>query len=572
MFFAAARVCILFHEHAFLDTDGEVLLPAKIQISPMLKETTWHEQALRFLERGRARALWDAIKSNETLMDDNPLKAVPEESIDLAKLGGTVQDTETLTHRPKKPSWDFILDMAPWRDADPQQERPLKKRRVLTDPTNGMTPRVRWHAAKKVILSKLNTDVSTKKILSSIPHDTAVVEYALVSSLPREKIPRSGLIIIVTTSDGDVRARWEDLNRTHIGVRIESLLQSLEEQMTGANRDADVLVQTVSMVEHLERVQRLQNVLVSTLVEPVHELLKNKGASLKRRLIIVPSGDLANVPWSMLFTKEPICVVPSLSIWERLNARNRAADAEPMTAFVTNKPISSKGRVKNIQYARLETLHLAHVHETLPDQADDHDTNSLEELFRGRDLVHLSAHGEFNKLSPMDTSVHILENPLTIWDWYGLKVQAKLVVFSSCLSAVAKTSDSGQGFGFSYALLSTGTRAFIGSLWPVNDEATLLFMMLFYAELRSGLPPADALFKAQADLRELTDDDLRALTDELRAEVEEEIGLETASNFVDNPLFMIERLRKFNVVRLRNPAYWAAFTLVGHGFQPLYPI
>jgi CHAT domain-containing protein len=569
LFFSAARVCILFHEHNFLDADNRHLTPFMVQISPVLRELSWQKQALRFLERGRARALWDAVKRNRNLMDDDQSKTIDQNDTGFSELGDAVRPSEMLPLRQKASAWDFILDKAPWKDSDPQLERPFKKRRVLTDPTHGMTPRFRWHTAQKGIKSMLNTDIATHKILASIPRNTAVIEYALASSLPREKLPRPGLITIVTTSDGDVQARWQDLDRAQMTVHIESLLEALECQMTGASRDNDGLGDQESSPDHEECVERLRNSLISTLVEPARKLLALKDEGYKERLIIVPSGNLANAPWAMLFDK-PLCVVPSLSIWERLNAE-RGTVTKPTTVFVTTKPRNNKGAVKSIQCARLEALHLAHLHEKRPEQADDHDTKSLEKLFQGRDLVHLTAHGEFNKQNPLNTSVHLLAQPLTIWDWYSLKVQAKLVVFSSCLSAVARTSDSGQGFGFSYALLSTGTRAFIGSLWPVNDEATLLFMMLFYTELRTGLSPADALFRAQNDLRELSQEDLGSLADWLRDEVEDEIGQSEAEEFVDNPPFIIGKLRKFDAKLLRNPAYWAAFTLVGHGFQPMYP-
>jgi CHAT domain-containing protein len=77
------------------------------------------------------------------------------------------------------------------------------------------------------------------------------------------------------------------------------------------------------------------------------------------------------------------------------------------------------------------------------------------------------------------------------------------------------TSLSGT-FGFAHTLLATGTRAFIGSLWPVEDEPTLLLMMLFYEELHRPLPPVEALYLAQCRLRELNQQHLWELLELLK--------------------------------------------------------
>lgn len=45
-----------------------------------------------------------------------------------------------------------------------------------------------------------------------------------------------------------------------------------------------------------------------------------------------------------------------------------------------------------------------------------------------------------------------------------------------------------------------------------------------------------------------------------------------ASTYVNSPRYWIRRLEIFDVDKLQDPRYWAAFVLTGYGFRPLYPL
>jgi CHAT domain-containing protein/Tfp pilus assembly protein PilF len=79
----------------------------------------------------------------------------------------------------------------------------------------------------------------------------------------------------------------------------------------------------------------------------------------------------------------------------------------------------------------------------------------------------------------------------------GLRLNADLVVLSACRSGRGRLY-AGEGVvGLARAFQYAGTRAVACSLWAVDDEATAGLMHGFYARLKEGQSPADALCEAQ---------------------------------------------------------------------------
>lgn len=180
-------------------------------------------------------------------------------------------------------------------------------------------------------------------------------------------------------------------------------------------------------------------------------------------------------------------------------------------------------------------------------------------------VLHLCAHGTFDNQDPARSGIQLFRDPLTIHDWGELAIKADLVVFSSCLTGISKSFQSGSAFGFAHTLLGTGARAFIGSLWPVHDQATLLLMVMFYEELKS-FSPAEALHNAQMRMRNLSFNDVHGIVQMLELHLEHE----KVGRFVDRPKYWtgrLGRMRNEELQYLRTPQCWAAFVLTGYGFQ-----
>jgi len=150
------------------------------------------------------------------------------------------------------------------------------------------------------------------------------------------------------------------------------------------------------------------------------------------------------------------------------------------------------------------------------------------------DLLHVSAHAILDERLPLGSA--LLLSPaggdsgwLHAWELVeGPPLRAELVTLAACDSARGVTLPGEGLLGLTWALQRGGARAVVGSLWPVDDEVTALFMERFYRRLAAGESKAEALRQAQLDL--------------WRA-----------------PLELADGRR----LDLRHPRHWAGFVLIG---------
>lgn len=123
-------------------------------------------------------------------------------------------------------------------------------------------------------------------------------------------------------------------------------------------------------------------------------------------------------------------------------------------------------------------------------------------------ILHLAAHGEYNKANPLFTTLHLApdgdnDGRLEVYEIYELNLRTvtDLVVLSACNTQVGALSSGDEVVGLNRAFLSAGAPSVIASLWNVDDRATGLLMEKFYSHLQEDLGKAEALRRAQAELR-----------------------------------------------------------------------
>ena len=81
----------------------------------------------------------------------------------------------------------------------------------------------------------------------------------------------------------------------------------------------------------------------------------------------------------------------------------------------------------------------------------------------------------------------------------------RLVVLSACETALPGTAALDEVISLPTGLLQAGAASAIGSLWSVEDLATMVLLSRFYRLWRTdGLAPAEALRQAQRWTRDLT--------------------------------------------------------------------
>lgn len=119
-------------------------------------------------------------------------------------------------------------------------------------------------------------------------------------------------------------------------------------------------------------------------------------------------------------------------------------------------------------------------------------------------IVHLATHGQFG--SDRNNTYILAANDRITIDDLGQIFQSRrqadtgleMLILSACKTA---TGDSREVLGIAGAMVQSGARSAIATLWSVDDQASVLFTETFYAELaQPGISRAEALRRAQVAL------------------------------------------------------------------------
>ncbi|RZM76632.1 CHAT domain-containing protein [Leptolyngbya iicbica] len=119
-------------------------------------------------------------------------------------------------------------------------------------------------------------------------------------------------------------------------------------------------------------------------------------------------------------------------------------------------------------------------------------------------IVHLATHGQFGS-DRQNTYILSADGRLNI-DTLGqifksrrqADTQLEMLILSACKTA---TGDSREVLGIAGAMVQSGARSAIATLWSVDDNASVLFTETLYAELaKPGVSRAEALRRAQVAL------------------------------------------------------------------------
>ena len=89
---------------------------------------------------------------------------------------------------------------------------------------------------------------------------------------------------------------------------------------------------------------------------------------------------------------------------------------------------------------------------------------------------------------------------LKIADVQAVQLRARLVVLSCCHSGQGEIKAEGV-VGIARAFLGAGARSVLVSLWAIDDEATMMFMKIFYRHLSKRKSASVSLHRAMKFLR-----------------------------------------------------------------------
>ncbi|XP_031575409.1 tetratricopeptide repeat protein 28-like [Actinia tenebrosa] len=257
-----------------------------------------------------------------------------------------------------------------------------------------------------------------------------------------------------------------------------------------------------------------------------NKLINNIKCLIKQdEMVIIPEGPLCRLPFAAL--RDP-------DTGQYLSERMRIRMAPSMASlkFLQEYPVEHHSRKEAliIGAAVLGPVMLDGVETKIPfldgiiEEADEIATMLgvrpllsalatkpvvIKRLREGASVVHIAAHGSLEKAtivlapSPEIRTTRIPDEEdymLTMADVQQTQVRAQLVVLSCCHSGRGKIKAEGV-VGMCRAFLASGARAVVGSLWAIDDDATLMFMKTFYKYLKDGKSASTSLHLTMNDMR-----------------------------------------------------------------------
>ena len=209
------------------------------------------------------------------------------------------------------------------------------------------------------------------------------------------------------------------------------------------------------------------------------------------RLVILPHESLAQLPFqalrnpatgAFLGDRLQISYAPSATV---LLALRRTAALGDARVLALADPAVQGAALEVQTIARLFGKRAQTAADALPLESD------VKARVAGFDVVHLAVHGSFDAGEPMLS--HLLlkaggadDGRLTAAEMFGLPLAGnRLVVLSACETGRTETTHANEVLGMARGLLFAGAGALLLSSWPVQSEATSLWMQAFYEAART---------------------------------------------------------------------------------------
>ena len=212
-------------------------------------------------------------------------------------------------------------------------------------------------------------------------------------------------------------------------------------------------------------------------------------------VVLVPPASLHAVPWALLpaLAQRPVSVAPSATVWLRA-AEQDAGTAPGHGVSLVLGP--------GLQAGAGEIAELAHVHPRASvlgagAGAPPSGMNEVLTALEGVRLAHVAAHGTFRADSPMFSSLALDDGPMFVHDLERIRHPPHRVVLSACDTGVAAAVGADELLGLVSSLLRLGTVGVLASVVPVNDAASVPFMVAVHEALVRGETLAGAALQGR---------------------------------------------------------------------------
>ncbi|KAH7125881.1 CHAT domain-containing protein [Dactylonectria macrodidyma] len=493
---------------------------------------TWKDQALLFLEQGRARGLLDLLIMEKKVTRE-ALKAWSDESYRIRLLSES---------------------LAPRGDERDKAATDVAER-LGVEKTKLSAIQAKLETQSKGIASMLSESgfsSDAEGLYRCIPQDAAVAYITL---------SREGLLLLGVTCSGIEIVHQSDLTDLEIQKTVLACLKLLGTPKTQGEPPAPA--EWMALLEPISAI----------IVEPLAPLIRRKN-----HIIFAPSHSFNKFPFSALifdgeplFLKAAVSLIPSLCSLQRLVDKQNTSNEIATSVIV--KPGVRDGSVGGspLPFAGIGGVNLGQVFGSTTRNANNVSREEFKDLYQSSDVVFIATHGLHTGTSPWQSSI-LLQQPFRVLELAELRSKAAIVIFAACVSGLGKETVGNDILGFSHAVLASGASSYLGGLWNVNDLATMLLTHLFCRRLKNcepGVSFATCWRNAQIELYRM--DQRRAI--ELLEEMGNVWDMEGRKGNILNEIpswvrsqidIAIEDIQDMGL-DYTHPYFWAPFVLIGHG-------
>jgi len=280
---------------------------------------------------------------------------------------------------------------------------------------------------------------------------------------------------VLTVIDGHLRLR-EVGPVAQVRDLVEHVAFALHRLARGHHVGAPSRAAAITLLRHaVERVDAL-------LFRPLAD------ATADRPFVLIPTGPLQSMPWSILpsCTGRPVTVSPSAALWSSASRRQPEEAGHVAVAAGPGLP-----------GARAEAEAIAAIYGTTALAGASATVEVVRAALDGAGLAHLAAHGRVHAQNPLFSSLRLADGPLTVYDLERLEKAPRMVILAACDSGRPVVCAGDELLGLGATFLSHGTQQLVASVIPIPDAETAPLMVAFHRLLAAGHSPADALGRAQ---------------------------------------------------------------------------
>jgi tetratricopeptide (TPR) repeat protein len=216
-----------------------------------------------------------------------------------------------------------------------------------------------------------------------------------------------------------------------------------------------------------------------------------------KEVVLVPDGALFRLPFEALVVSKdrywldelpPVRYAVSATVLRELARRppRKEAPRSPDTLSVSNPAYARGGSTRWAPLPKtvLESDALASVRSITLLSGDKADEPNVRSAITGRRFLHLATHGVVDRgrgelfaalvlAPPVGTVVRPEDDGfLRLYEIYELDLTSELAVLSACSSGTGSGVPGEGAFALTRAFQAAGTKRTIGTLWPVEDDAS----------------------------------------------------------------------------------------------------